>query len=105
MEVWNWKENVCLGELGTSLRYGVDQLGAPCFPEPNLLCYCENAGVRSILLDCDAPDAQTVAALQELACYELCDDQSLRSKTPQYPGQLGNWEAILHPVSPLNRSE
>ena len=102
VEVWNWRENCCLGDIGNNRRYGADQLGAPCFPEPDLLCFNENANVRTILLDGEAPDTETVAVLRELAGMTLDENQSLLNQTPHYAGKLGNWENLLRPYDPLS---
>ena len=102
VEVWNWRENCCLGEIGNNRRYGADQLGTPCFPEPNLLCFNETASVRTILLDGEAPDLVTVAALRELAGMTLDENQSLQNQTPHFAGKLGNWETLLQAYDPLS---
>lgn len=104
VEIWNWKENRCLADLGNRLRYGTDQVFAPRFPEPNLLCYCENNKVRTILLDAETPDEETVAALQELAGIRLDDSQTLQKTAPHFPGRLGNWEQYVHSFKPLAKA-
>lgn len=105
VEIWNWKENRCLGDLDNRLRYGKDQLAAPRFPEPNLLCYCRNAEVKTILLSAGTPDEETVAALQELAGLRLDGDQTLQKTAHCFPGKLGNWEEYVHSVRPLAESQ
>ena len=101
VEIWNWKENCCLGDIGNRRRYGADQLATPCFPEPNLLCFNENASVKTLLLDGEAPDTETVTALRELAGMALDENQSLQNQTPHFAGKLGNWENLLRPYDSL----
>ena len=89
------------GGIEQIAQYIMNSLSEDGYPQ-RLICFNETASVRTILLDGEAPDLVTVAALRELAGMTLDENQSLQNQTPHFAGKLGNWETLLQAYDPLS---